>query len=241
MSSTPVRLADVVPFSWVDGPGNRFVVFAQGCPFDCLACHNPETIPPLGPDTRHTNVTALLTEIHLAEPYLAGVTVSGGEATAQWRFVRELFTAIRSDPRLRRLTTYVDTNGHALPRVWDALLPVTDGFMVDLKALDPEVHGRLTGRGNELVLDSIRYLHAHGRLAEVRLLLVPGFNTDDEQLARTAAWIAGLDPTLRVVAIGFRRHGVRHQYADIPEADPDLLAHARDLLEAGGLGNVVTV
>ena len=241
MSSTPVRLADVVPFSWVDGPGNRFVVFAQGCPFDCIACHNPETIPPLSAETRHTNVAALVKEIRLAEPYLAGVTVSGGEATAQWRFVRDLFRAVRSEPRLRRLTTYVDTNGHALPRVWDALLPVTDGFMVDLKALDPDVHRRLTGRGNELVLDSIRHLHERGRLAEVRLLLVPGFNTDDGQLERTAAWLADLDREVRTVVIGFRRHGVRPQYADIPEADPALLAHARDLLEQAGLAHVVTV
>ena len=61
-SSTPARLADVVPFSWVDGPGNRFVVFLQGCPFDCLACHNPETIPPLGPENRRTDVAAQLEE-----------------------------------------------------------------------------------------------------------------------------------------------------------------------------------
>ena len=71
-----------------------------------------------------------------------------------------------ADPQLARLSTYVDTNGHALRRVWDQLVPVTDGFMVDLKALDPVVHHELTGRGNELVLDSIRYLHRRGRLAE---------------------------------------------------------------------------
>src|SRR5690349_5502223 len=136
MSSTPARVADVVPFSWVDGPGNRFVVFTQGCPFDCVACHNPETIPPCGPSTRRLDVPMLLEQIRAAEPYLAGVTVSGGEATGQWRFVRDLFTALRADERLARLTTYVDTNGHALARVWDELLPVTDGFMVDLKALD---------------------------------------------------------------------------------------------------------
>ncbi len=169
MSSTALRLADVVPFSWVDGPGNRFVVFAQGCPFDCLACHNPETIPVRTERQRMARVSELLTQIDLVEPYLQGVTVSGGEATGQWQFVRELFTAIKRDRLLHRLTTFVDTNGHALRRVWDELLPVTDGFMVDLKALDPEVHRRLTGRGNELVLDTLHHLHARERLYEVRL------------------------------------------------------------------------
>jgi pyruvate formate lyase activating enzyme len=241
MSSTPVRLADVVPFSWVDGPGNRFVVFAQGCPFDCLACHNPETISPRGAGTTDSSVDELLERIRTVEPYLNGVTVSGGEATAQWRFVRDLFTAIRHDPQLSRLTTYVDTNGHALPRVWDELLPVTDGFMVDLKALDPDVHRRLTGRSNDLVLDAIRYLHGHGRLAELRLLLVPGFNDSEDQLARTAAWLADLDRGLRVVVIGFRSHGVRAEWAHLPEAGPDLLARARRALEGAGLGHIVTV
>jgi pyruvate-formate lyase-activating enzyme len=241
MSSTAVRLADVVPFSWVDGPGNRFVVFAQGCPFDCLACHNPETIPPHGEHVRTATVEELFTQIRLAEPFLAGVTVSGGEATAQWRFVRDFFTELKADRQLGRLTTYVDTNGHALPRVWDALLPVTDGFMVDLKALDPVVHHRLTGRTNELVLDSIRYLRERDRLAEVRLLLVPGFNDTEDQLARTADWLAALDPATRVVVIGFRRHGVRPRWADIPEADAELLARARAALVKAGMSEVVIV
>jgi pyruvate formate lyase activating enzyme len=241
MRSTPVRLADVVPFSWVDGPGNRFVVFTQGCPFDCLACHNPETIAPCGPDTRISTVGQVLEDIRAVEPYLAGVTVSGGEATAQWRFVRDLFTELHADPQLAHLTTYVDTNGHALPRVWDELLPVTDGFMVDLKALDPDVHRRLTGRGNELVLDSIRYLHSHERLAEVRLLLVPGLNDTTAQLARTAAWLADLDPEVRTVVIGFRPHGVSGELAGLPEAGPDVLDRARTTLHAAGLRRVVTV
>lgn len=34
----------LLPFSCVDGPGNRFVVFFQGCNFRCLNCHNPYTI-----------------------------------------------------------------------------------------------------------------------------------------------------------------------------------------------------
>ncbi|MGZ7036434.1 MAG: YjjW family glycine radical enzyme activase [Ilumatobacteraceae bacterium] len=44
MSATQGLITDTITFSNVDGPGNRFVLFLQGCNFDCIACHNPYTI-----------------------------------------------------------------------------------------------------------------------------------------------------------------------------------------------------
>ncbi len=42
----PVKgyINNILAHSFVDGPGNRLVVFLQGCNFNCLYCHNPYTI-----------------------------------------------------------------------------------------------------------------------------------------------------------------------------------------------------
>ncbi len=38
-----VPVNKIIPFSAVDGPGNRTSIFLQGCNIDCKYCHNPET------------------------------------------------------------------------------------------------------------------------------------------------------------------------------------------------------
>lgn len=44
MSSARATVSKILTYSVVDGPGNRLVVFLQGCNFNCGACHNPHTI-----------------------------------------------------------------------------------------------------------------------------------------------------------------------------------------------------
>lgn len=277
-------VSGTLPFSSVDGPGNRFVAFLQGCDFDCIACHNPYTIEVCNdcgicvdrcasgalsveggvvhwnrasctggdlcievcpydstPKARWLSVTELVERVRAPAPFLSGVTVSGGEATQQPGFVRAFFSALKADDRLGHLTRFVDSNGAAPRRVWDDLDPVLDGAMIDLKALDPEVHRRITGRSNASVLASLRLLAGRGKLHEVRLLLLPGVNDGPDQLRRTAAWLGELDPGVHVKVIGFRKHGVRPVARRVREPRPDEMAGYAEALRAGGLSRLTVV
>ncbi len=42
--SRKAKVSKILTFSCVDGPGNRLVIFFQGCNFNCRSCHNPYTI-----------------------------------------------------------------------------------------------------------------------------------------------------------------------------------------------------
>jgi pyruvate-formate lyase-activating enzyme len=228
-------VAGTVPFSAVDGPGNRYVVFLQGCGFDCLSCHNPGTIPVEPRGMVQTSVREVLEGIRADASFLTGVTVTGGEATGQPDFVFGLFAGLAGDPVTARLTRFVDTNGDADPAVWSRLAPVTDGVMVDLKALDDDMHMVLTGASNARVLASIADLAGRGLLYEVRLLMVPGLNDDDATLKRTVEWLLEVDPKVRVRLIGMRRRGTRSCAQDLLEPTGADLEHYRDVLRAGGL------
>ncbi len=273
-SATTGLVTGFLEFSAVDGPGNRFVVFTQGCNFDCLACHNPYTINPcidcrecvdacpsgaLGvdaagkvvwdavacggsetciavcpydstPKARTLAVAEVLERIRRAEPFLSGVTVSGGEATQQAAFVRALFTAVRAE--FPRLTCFVDSNGDTDPADWDLLDPVLDAAMIDLKCFDDRIHRQLTHASNTRVLDSVRLLAARGKLHEVRLLVVAGLNDADELLAATGAWLAAVDPRMRVKVIGYRAHGVRPSPVPLREPSAAERAHYADVLRS---------
>ena len=41
MSERQAIVSRILKFSCVDGPGNRLVLFLQGCNFNCINCHNP--------------------------------------------------------------------------------------------------------------------------------------------------------------------------------------------------------
>lgn len=75
-----LRIAGFERESVVDGPGIRFVIFAQGCPHHCPGCHNQTTWSfEGGEEHRIDSLLELVRENRL----LKGVTFSGGEPFAQ--------------------------------------------------------------------------------------------------------------------------------------------------------------
>jgi anaerobic ribonucleoside-triphosphate reductase activating protein len=82
-----LTISGIIRESIVDGPGIRFVVFAQGCPHHCECCHNPQTWPFEGGKT--VAVQKIADEIK-KDPLISGVTLSGGEPFCQPEGMSEL-------------------------------------------------------------------------------------------------------------------------------------------------------
>jgi pyruvate-formate lyase-activating enzyme len=103
----------------------------------------------------------------------------------------------------RRLTRYVDSNRDAPRAVWDDLMPVMNKAMIVLKALDRDLHTRLTDRPNDRVLESIRHLSACDRRFDHRVVV-----QDPEWSARVDAYRHGRVWTVPKQRIRFRTHQV---------------------------------
>ncbi len=248
MISAPVN--KIIPFSNVDGPSNRTAIFFQGCPFNCLFCHNPETIRlcvncgicvgncPAGalsfdaagkvvwdaskcvqcdtcikvcPNNSSPKITRMTTDDVMAQirrtlPYIAGITTSGGECTQYNEFLIELFTKVKALGK----TCLIDSNGsfdfEADPRV----LEVCDGVMLDVKAYRSEWSRHLIGHDREIVLKNLKYLLERGKLYEVRTLIFPDRDEENEATVRYVSGIIGDRCFYKIIR--YRPFGVREQY-----------------------------
>lgn len=71
-----LKIAGIIEESIVDGPGIRFVIFAQGCVHSCIGCHNPQTHS--FSKGYYMDVDEIL-DMVMEDPLLDGITISGGE------------------------------------------------------------------------------------------------------------------------------------------------------------------
>jgi len=130
-------------------------------------------------------VELLLEDREFYESSGGGVTLSGGECLLQADFCREVLKRLKE----YGINTAVDTSGYVPRESLDKVIPYTDVFLYDVKALDEKVHIKCTGKSNRLILENLEYLDSLGKKIEIRIPYVPGYNSDE--MEQISAYLKG--------------------------------------------------
>jgi pyruvate formate lyase activating enzyme len=148
-----------------------------------------------------------------------GVTLSGGECLCQADFCAALLQALKQ----AGVHTAVDTCGFVPRAALDKVMPYTDIFLYDLKAVDEAVHIACTGQSNAVILENLAYLDACGKQIEIRIPYVPGHNAGE--IGRMAALLAPMQYVRNVRVLPYHNYA-GSKYASLsmkntlPEALP---------------------
>jgi pyruvate formate lyase activating enzyme len=117
-----------------------------------------------------------------------GVTLSGGEPALDDDFARELLEECKREG----LRTAIETCGEYPWHSLEAILPVTDLVIMDIKQMAPDRHRQGTGRPNERILANARRLALTGKAMIIRTPVVPGVNDTEGDIRRVAAFVREL-------------------------------------------------
>ena len=126
----------------------------------------------------------VLRDVKFYENSGGGVTLSGGEPTAQSRFA----LAILQKCKERGLHTALDTCGYAPWTMMKKLVDHVDLVLYDLKHMDPKKHREATGKDNRLILKNVTRIADHKPL-RIRIPLIPGFNDSHEDIRAIARFV----------------------------------------------------
>ena len=154
-----IRIADIVPESFVDGAGVRFAIFLQGCKRHCHGCHNPQTHDLNGGTIMDT---ADIINQFKKDSIVRGITLTGGEPLLQIEATTELACAAKKFGL--NVWCYTGYTLEKLPRQAEQLLKFVD-VLVDGEYRESERDLSLLFRGskNQRVID-LRATRRTGRL-----------------------------------------------------------------------------
>jgi pyruvate formate lyase activating enzyme len=148
------------------------------------------------------------------EPFIDGITFSGGECCLQGPFLLEAAASLHE---LRPdLGVIADTNGSLEAEPFASLLAGLDGFIFDLKAWNEAAHVLLTGLPMANVTRNLEAAAAAGKLVEVRTVLIAGVNDSDVDILASARYFAELGGGFPWRLLPFRPQGARGDFASLP-------------------------
>ena len=170
-----------------DGDGVTTLVAFHCCPLRCRYCLNPQSLGD-GGRFREYSPRSLYEEVRIDELYFiatnGGVTFGGGEPCLRPQFIRKFRELCGSAWQLN-----LETSLNVPSANIEALLPVVNALIIDIKDLNPDIYRRYTGQSNDLVLDNLRLIAEAGRQQDciIRIPLIPDYNTDSNRDASRKA------------------------------------------------------
>lgn len=238
MKSSPVRsmkecnrgrIHSIETFGTVDGPGTRYVIFFQGCPFRCLYCHNPDTWSGTGGTLLSVDEVLRGFEKNAAFYKNGGLTASGGEPLLQLEFLTELFT----EAKKRGIHTCLDTSGAVYhpdkQSDYEALLAHTDLVLLDIKHSIPSEHERLTGHPMDAPLGFATLLSDLKIPMVIRHVLVPEITDNTEQLKELGILMKQFQNLVGLEVLPFHQMGTaKYENLGIPYPLKDVKALTKE-------------
>lgn len=189
-------------------------------------------------------VEEVLDEVEMDMPFYensgGGMNITGGEPIVHPEYTAELLQGARA----RGISSCLDTNGNCKWEVLEPLLEYVDVVLYDLKHIDSGEHKRLTGVGNELILDNLKKLLEMGQPVWLRIVVIPDYSDSLDYHEKVAAFLKTLPhPPERIDLLPFhnwceskyRQLGIRWSFADTPAMDPSMLRPAIEIYRDAGL------
>ena len=137
-----------------------------------------------------------------------GVTFSGGEPLMQPAFLLQLLDVCEE----RDFHRTVDTTGYADAGLLMEVARKTDLFLYDLKLIDDAKHRAFTGVSNQRILNNLKLLARNHARIHVRVPIIPGINSDAENIDRTAEFVSGLPGVEHIALLPFH-NSARGKYS----------------------------
>ena len=127
--------------------------------------------------------------------------------------------------------TAVDTSGLTTREVLERVMPYTDIFLYDIKAIDEEEHKKCTGVSNRAILDNLLYLDKMGAKTEIRIPLVPNYN--EKEMDGIAALLKPLKNVSAVRVLPYHSYAAsKYEALGMENTLPDRVPTEEELLKA---------